>query len=330
MAENIKKGPIFIGGLDRSGKTLLRALLVSNPNIAIPEIGSNYWTFFYRQYGDLRKRANFERCLAAMLRYTHVCLLNPDVEQIRREFGQGEPTYANLFRLFNEQYARRQGKTRWGDQTGLIERYARHIFAAYPGSKMIHMLRDPRDRYEASLAHAPNGKGRAGGATARWLYSLNLARSNLKRFPDRYRIVRYETLVTQPEKTLREICALLDEEYTPDLLTMNGAPAFQGKVRRGKYGNRGPQLISTEFIGRYRKTIPPIEIAFIQSMAGKDMLAYGYDLEPIRFSSGERMKFLLAGWPDNAGRMMAWLGAELLQQNLPEQFGRKPPADKVR
>jgi len=103
----INSGPIFIGGLDRCGKTLLRALLVSHPNIAIPQIGSNYWTFYYGQYGNLGKRENFERCLAAMLRYTHVTLLKPDVARIRQEFLQGEPTYARFFALFNQQYAER-------------------------------------------------------------------------------------------------------------------------------------------------------------------------------------------------------------------------------
>lgn len=330
MREDIACGPIFIGGLDRCGKTLLRALLVSHPNIAIPEIGSNYWTFFYGQYGDLGKPENFERCLAAMLRYTHVSLLNPDVERIRRDFRGGSPTYARLFMLFNEQYAEREGKRRWGDQTGLIERYAEHVFEAYPGSKMIHMLRDPRDRYEASLAHSPNGKGRVGGATARWLYSVHLAHWNQKRFPGRYKIVRYETLVCQPEDTLQEICHFLDEEYTPDLLTMKGAPAFREKVMRGRYGNSEGRLISTEFIGRYRNSVRKEEIAFMQSIAGDEMIAHGYALEPIRFSSGERIKFLTAGWPVNFGRMVAWLGTEAVQQEFPARFGRKPPADKVR
>ena len=84
MIEN--KGPIFIGGLDRCGKTLLRALLVSHPRIAIPEIGSNYWTFFYKKYGDISLEENFESCLSDMSIYARVTLLNPDFDLIRREF----------------------------------------------------------------------------------------------------------------------------------------------------------------------------------------------------------------------------------------------------
>ena len=50
--------PIFIGGLDRCGKTTLRAFLVSHPNISIPAVGSNMWTYFYGQFGDLSDPEN--------------------------------------------------------------------------------------------------------------------------------------------------------------------------------------------------------------------------------------------------------------------------------
>src|SRR5512133_1603979 len=43
----IERGPIFIGGPDRCGKTTLQAFLSSHPNIAIPAVGSNFWTYFY-------------------------------------------------------------------------------------------------------------------------------------------------------------------------------------------------------------------------------------------------------------------------------------------
>ena len=195
---------------------------------------------------------------------------------------------------------------------------------------MIHMLRDPRDRYQASLALHPKGKGRVGGATARWLYSVNLAEHNLQRYPDQYKVIRYETLVNKPEETLKEICTFLDEKYTPSMLTMEGAPDFREKVLRGAYGNSGQNLISTEFIGRFRKFVPSEEIAFMQAIAGKKMLAYGYSLESVCFSPGQRLKFYTTGWPLNLARMSAWLAVEAVQHNFPGYLGRKPPADKLR
>ncbi len=98
-------GPVHIGGLDRSGKTTMAAFLTSHPNIAIPPVGSNMWTYFYGRFGDLAERKNLERCLAAMLDYSHVAILEPDPEPIRREFAEGSRTYARLFELFLVQYA---------------------------------------------------------------------------------------------------------------------------------------------------------------------------------------------------------------------------------
>ncbi len=288
------------------------------------------WTYFYGQYGDLGRRDNFERCLDAMLHYKHVAFLKPDPDRIRREFWQGPPTYARLFALFQEHHAEREGKPRWGDQTGLIERYADVVLAAYPGSKMIYMMRDPRDRYEASLALWPDGKGRVGAATARWLYSVGLAMRNQHQYPNRYKIVRFETMVSQPEETLREVCAFLGEEYSPAMLTMVGALDHRDKLSQrssGQPGQQGP--LSTEFIGRYRQVIPRPEIAFMQRYAGRDMLAYGYTLEPIRFSLGERLRFACVDWPVNLARMAAWRALEAIQHRFPAQVGRKPASKMV-
>ncbi|HET7378026.1 MAG TPA: sulfotransferase, partial [Anaerolineae bacterium] len=281
-------GPIFIGGLDRSGKSFMRLMLASHPNIDMA-CRTNMWPRFYNQYGDLSHRMNFERCLDAMLHYKHVAVLKPDLDRIRREFWQGPPTYARLFALVQQQHAEREGKSRWGDQTEWIERYADPIFAAYPDAKMIHMIRDPRDRYEASASRWSRGKGKVGGAIAKWLYSMDLAKRNQRRYLDRYQIVRYEALVTHPEETLDDVCVFLKEGCAPAML-----------MSKEHMGHKG--ALSTAFIGRYRQAISKYDIAFMQRYAGRDMLAYGYSLEPIHFSFAERLHFTLIDWPMNLVR----------------------------
>ncbi len=73
----MNRGPIYLAGADRSGTTLMYALLASHSHIAMANLGSNMWTFFYGQHGDLSRRQNFERCLAALLRYKNALLLEP-------------------------------------------------------------------------------------------------------------------------------------------------------------------------------------------------------------------------------------------------------------
>jgi hypothetical protein len=317
-------GPVFIGGPDRCGKTTLRAFLVSHPNISIPAVGTNMWTFFYQQYGDLSRKENFERCLDAMLHYKHVAFLKPDAERIRREFWQGKPTYARLFALFQQHHAEREGKPRWGDQTGLIERYAGEVFAAYPTAKMIHMVRDPRDRYEASLALWPDGKGRAGGAAARWMYSVNLARKNLQRFPDRYLIVQFEEMVLQTEQVLRKVCDFLGEDFVPGMLTMEGAPDHRNKLARTAQNTNGASPLSASFIGKYRQTISKYEIAFIQNAANEELRVFNYPIDKLNFSPAEKLYYGTYTLPVNLLRMTGWRLVETIQHNFPAYFGRKP------
>lgn len=318
------QGPVYIGGLDRSGKTTMSAFLASHPNIAIPAVGSNMWTYFYGQYGDLSQPQNFEHCLKALLHYKHVRFLQPDPDRIRQEFWQGPPTYARLFALFLIHFAEREGKPRWGAQTGLIERYAPQLFAAYPGLKIIHMLRDPRDRYEASLARWPGGKGRAGGAVARWLYSTGLAEQHLKRFPQQYKIVRFEALVSQPEETLQEVCDFLGEPYRPEMLQMEGVQTHRDRLLDGAELKPGESPVSPKYIGGFRGRVNPQEIAFMQLHAGRKMQTYGYSMERLPFSLKDWLVFWLLTWPNQVIRLGAWLSVEMVQQHLPGWLGRKP------
>jgi hypothetical protein len=68
----------------------------------------------------------------------------------------------------------------------------------------------------------------------------------------------------------------------------------------------------------------------MQSLAGREMLAHGYSLEPVRFTASERLRFYGFGWPLNLARMLSWLAVERLQQKFPTRFRRRLPPDKVR
>jgi hypothetical protein len=320
----MERGPIYIAGLERSGTSLIYALLASHPNIAMFR-RTYMWTYFYDRYGDLAQPENFERCLAAMMRYKRLLVLKPDPERIRREFRQGEPTYARLFALLGEHYAERAGKPRWGDKSLNTERYADPIFAAYPSARILHMIRDPRDRYASALARWKISRGGAGAATAMWLWSVGMAQRNQVRHPDRYQVIRYETLAARPEETLRQICAFIGEEYDPAMLTLEGAETFRDKGGNSSYGSRAQGVISTSSIGRFRKVLAKHEIAFMQTYAGAEMLAYGYDPDPVRLRPGERAFYAVGSWPLNMARMIAWRARESIQNRV----GRNLPSYRI-
>lgn len=317
----LRTGPIYIGGLDRSGKTTMRSFLASHPRVAIPDVGSNMWTYFYRRYGALDEDTNLDACLGAMERYKHVRFLKPDFERIRSEFVQGDRTYASLFALFLQHYAERMDKPRWGVQTGLIERYAEELFSSYRDVQVIHMLRDPRDRYEASISKWPDGKGRAGGAAARWRYSEAMARRHEARWPDRYLVIRFEDMVADPRSTLLTVCDFLGETFEEEMLGMSAAEKHRERLSSG---HERAQILSDDFIGRYREHVSAEEIAFIQLQLHEAMARRGYRLDPIPFSKGEWARFAVTVVPDQLARMVAWRSVEALQEAFPRLVPRRP------
>lgn len=302
---SVEQRPVYVAGQERSGTSLMYALLASHPNIAMTR-RTNLWTHFYDQYGDLSNPENLDACLAMMGRYKRIHPLKLDLVRVRQEFLQGEQTYGRLFAIIEGHYAERLGKPRWGDKSLHTERYADAVFAAYPRATILHMLRDPRDRYASALTRWEVNRSGVGGGAAVWLSSVKLASQNQKKYPDRYKIVRYETLASEPEKTLRDICSFIDEPYEPVMLTMNGARSFRDEGGNSSYTTYEPGRISTRSIGRFRKVLSKRQIAFLQLLCSKEMKTLNYQQEKVELSAREKIVFYFLNVPDNLVRMAAW------------------------
>jgi hypothetical protein len=314
----MQENPVYIAGADRSGTSLLFALLASHPNISMVR-RTNMWRYFYGQFGDLGQSQNFERCLTAMLQYKRLEHLDPDPERIRREFWQWEPTYGRLFALFHEHHAERQGKSRWGDKSLHTEHYTNQVFKEYPQAKIIHMIRDPRDRYASILKRHKTDSRRIISATARWMYSMRNADRYQKRYPARYMVLRYETLAQFPEDSLRDICTFIGEPYLPEMLTMKGSSTHM-QAGNSSFGDIEPGVISTKAINRFRQVLNVDEWWFIQLSSGKTMKAYDYQLEPVHLSLSERMRFLFFDFPVKRARVAGWMARETIMVNRGEKI----------
>ncbi len=299
------RGPVFVAGLERSGTSLMFALLASHPNLAMTR-RTNLWTYFFDRYGDLAEPANLDQCLQTMSRYKRLVVLQPDWARLREDFQRGEPSYGRLFDLLERQYADRLGKPRWGDKSLNTERYAGPIVESYPEARILHMVRDPRDRFASVMARWKVRRGGAGAGTAEWLSSVKLAERNLRYHSGQYLIVRYEDLASAPESTLREVCAFIGEDYAPQMIGMAGAEAFRDQGSNSSYGAREVGVISTESIGRFAQVLSPRQIAFIQTVSRKRMTSLGYDPQPIALGLEERARLLAVDMPLELGRLMAW------------------------
>ena len=301
------EGPIFIAGPDRSGTTLLFALLASHPRISMVR-RTNMWRYFDQRYGDLHNEQNLERCLDDMLRYNRIqTFLKPDGQRIRSEFWEGKPSYGRLFSLFHRHHAETLGKSRWGDKSLHTEHYVERVFAEFPDAKILHITRDPRDRYASVRKRHGRDVPRLGAANGRWLFSMYKALENQKRYPGRYKILRFEDLAGDPEATMKDVCAFLGEAYFPEMLTMAGASDHANGGGNSSFGKIEPGQISKKPIGRYREVLSKTEIAYIQLFTGKYMDQLGYKRDPVKLSAAEMLKFYGAIVPSGLLRMLGWM-----------------------
>jgi hypothetical protein len=322
--ESTTVGPIFIGGLDRSGTSLIYALLASHPRIAMTR-RTNWWSYFDGQYGDLANDANLDRLLSVMARYRRHRKLQPDIAALRTAFREGPAEYGRLFGLLEDQHARRLGKPRWGDKSLHTERYASRVFSVFPDARLLHMVRDPRDRYASVLKRWKKLRGGVGAATAAWLASVELADRNAAAWPSRYLVLRYEDLATEPEATLRRVCDFIGEPFDPAMLGMEGADDFRSQGGNSSYERFGVGVISTQSIGRYRQAISRSDIAFIEGRAASAMRRLGYEPERAEFRGMDRVRHSALHVPLNLLKMAAWHARE----RLLDVRGRSPGAATI-
>lgn len=233
-------GPVVIGGLSFCGKTPVRMILGAHPAMSMTR-GTRMWDRYWGRFGDLRDPGALDRCLAAMAQDSGVGMLAPDFARVREDFLAGPPTYGALFAVVHGHAARRAGKPRWGDQLKRVERFADPLLAELPDARMLHLLRDPRDRVAAMSASRPRRIGRLGWETAQSEASARIAARNERRYPGRYLVVPYEALVADPEATIASICRFVGEEFVAPMheVLARCRPRAATDARRGTTARLG-------------------------------------------------------------------------------------------
>jgi hypothetical protein len=283
-------GPIFLAGSCRSGKTLLRAVVAESPNITVTR-RTDMWPRYYERYGDLARPANFERCVCAMLQRKQIAALGIDIDALRRDFTSGDATYARLFDLMNRQATERAGKQRWLDQTASIDVFADQVFAAYPDARIVHMIREPRDAYVAVRERNGDRRWAITRFVRAWIDAASGAARNARRFPHAYTIVRYESLVTETEATVRHVCDAIEEPFVPSMLTLPNSPRYTAGRPPGE------PAISDRFVGVHLQQLDPRSARYIASVAGTHMKAMGYDTPAAGNALSFRLHATLTDWP---------------------------------
>jgi len=285
MAIELKERPFFVIGYERSGTTLLMAMLGCHPRLAVPEVG---WLFpriypWRYTYGDLSIDSNFRTMAAEMLFGLNQPLwgmsLNP-MTAVDEIIGMAEErSFAGIYEAMHRRYAKEFGnKPRWGQKTPNNLFFVPQILDNFPNAQFIFIVRDGRDACATSMESA-FGAGNIYGAAHTW----NLANAFVKPFRRTYDSsvwmdVKYETLVREPEKTLKKICDFLGEKYSEEMLNFYKTPIG---IARGKQRDHAPlgHAVSDKYVGIYKRLLSIRDQEIYATVAGQTHKEYGYELE---------------------------------------------------
>jgi hypothetical protein len=271
--------PIIVLGCPRSGTTLMQVMLHSHPRIAIPPETRFLLRAYERrlEFGDLRLRRN-RRKLARFIvrrRGSRFKDLGLDRRPVKRKIIQGPPTLGSALGVVFREYAARFGRERWGDKRPYYHQHIEAILRLFPDAQLVYLLRDPRDCV-ASLKRMSWWKQDSYHSIAAWAEAADHFEEAARRWPDAIAPVRFERLVTDPDRELRALCAWLGEEYDPAMAEPQ-ATAPLAVPERKHWHAQTLSAPTPERVGRGRKELEPWELALCEAVVGDRMERLGYE-----------------------------------------------------
>lgn len=216
----------FIIGRPRSGTTLLRLLFDAHPNISLPFEGKviteQYLKFRNIKKWDTNKLLDFYE---STFMINKVNLWRIDKDKLKSEIlSLGEN--ANLQNLIKLVYInafspyKKEKILLIGDKNphySISKNHLKIIKKVFPESKVIHLTRDYRDHYLSMMKMDFEANYR-GLISVRWRNSYKLATKMFAKNTDTYYKIKYEDLVSNPEKYMTEMLEFIGLYFNPEIL----------------------------------------------------------------------------------------------------------------
>jgi hypothetical protein len=240
-----------------SGTTLLRLVLDSHENIAIPPE-----TGFMRAYNAHRFTPfkHSGRGWTKRLGWAPV-----ELDALMAEL------YDRLFMRYAEQH----GKSRWGEKTPLHTWHLEDMARVFPSAQFIGIVRHPCASVSSNVERFGLRLGRAGTHWKR--YTAEIAR-NAALLGDRFAILRYEDLVLDPEPLLRELLDWLGEPWSDRVLEHHAVQGGRGRAFvEGR--SRREDAIDASRVGKWMQGLPPDYRGWLEQRVTRQAEFFGYAMD---------------------------------------------------
>jgi Sulfotransferase family len=251
------RGPIFVLSAMGSGSTLLRLILDSHDNIAIPQETGFMRAYNAHQFVPLKWSG---RNWARRMGWSREEL---DVE------------LAAFYDRIFQRYVQAHGKQRWGDKTPLHTWHVDGLARLFPEAPFVGIVRHPGGNVNSNMNRFGHSFGRAVVHVDR--YDREIARQ-AARHRDRFVLVRYEELVLSPEPLLRELLDWLGEPWSDRVLQHHSVQTGRGGRVTVEGKNRIDDPIDVSRIDKWFRTLPQARRPALARRLGRLAEFYGYSI----------------------------------------------------
>ncbi|MDD5408896.1 MAG: sulfotransferase [Candidatus Omnitrophica bacterium] len=287
--------PIFIIGTERSGTNLLRLILNTHSNIAIPHPPHIMKNFSKLEplYGDLKNDANFKALVKDVVKmvelhpYPWAVTLN--AERIFRD-AVDRNLISIFFSIYN-QYLESSFKARWGCKSTFMIYHVASILNYYPSAKFLYIVRDGRD-VAASAKKSIFNRYCVYYTAQVWKKEQQIGMYWLNKL-DKHNIFlfKYENLLGDSETTVKSICSFLDEPYQENMLNFFHTPEAQKSGRiSAAWINTARPIMKNNF-EKFKVELRKDEIDLFENIASEELDYFLYQLKrPFYVSENARAR----------------------------------------
>jgi hypothetical protein len=247
---------------------MLRINLNNHSQVHIPPESPFIIHLFDKYYN--KKNINIERFLTDLKQEPFLLVWNIDYKKLRSDL---QKIVVPTFQKFCLEILKQQQKPNLfiGDKTPTNSLFGKQLNILFPNSKFIWIIRDYRAQVN-SMLKVNFEKKIISSLAIRWV-NYNKKIENLKnRFPEQVFLLKYEDLVTSPEKKYKEICMFLGIDFELSILSTSKI----NKEFQPKHHKSLEDGINTKHIDEWENELTKKQLKICEAVAGKYGEKFGY------------------------------------------------------
>jgi hypothetical protein len=254
-------------------------MLDSHPEMAVPD-ETHFLASIGRKHRRRRRPDGFDvgAFVKEIFNYRSFREWGLPEERVTEAFRASPPrNYPEAIRRLYATYAAQRGKCRYGDKTPDYVLHLDYLGRLFPDARFVHLIRDGRD---IALSYMQLGFSLETAATYYWKRYVRAGRrAGAGLGPGRYREIRYEDLLADPEGQLRAMCPFLGLEFDFAMLRyFERADEVLGSVpvtrrRWHRHLDRPPTLGLRD----WRREMSTEQVVLFEALAGDLLQELGYE-----------------------------------------------------